>query len=136
MTKPIPTIDRYMTTTPVTVEMTETLAQAQRLMNDQRIRHLPVMQDGALKGMITERDIALISTLEGADLTKLVVADAMTPEPYHVSPRSHIDEVVLEMAEKKYGSAVVVDNNRIVGIFTAVDALTAFAHLLQTRLAK
>jgi len=40
------------------------------------------------------------------------------------------------MAAKKYGSAVVTQNNRVVGILTHVDVCTAFAELLNTRLAK
>jgi len=51
-----------------------------------------------------------------------------------VSPDAPIDEVVQEMAGKKFGSAVVIDNGKVVGMFTATDALAAFAELLQTRL--
>ena len=58
----------------------------------------------------------------------------MTPDPYIVSPEAELDEVVSTMAAKKYGSAVVSDNGKVVGIFTTVDACSAFAELLTTRL--
>jgi len=136
MTKPIPTLDKYMTPAPLTVDVTTTLAECQRTMSAHRVRHLPVLDGVKLAGILSERDVTLIETLQGSDPRVLTAADAMTPSPYQVSPRASLDEVVSEMAERKYGSAVVVDNNTVVGIFTAVDALSAFAHLLQTRLAK
>ena len=59
----------------------------------------------------------------------------MSPEPYVVSPETSLDEVVSTMAAKKYGSAVIADHGHFVGIFTTVDACSAFADLLTTRLA-
>jgi CBS domain-containing protein len=58
----------------------------------------------------------------------------MTPDPYIVAPGTSLDEVVSTMAAKKYGSAVVSDHGHVVGIFTTVDACSAFAELLTTRL--
>lgn len=136
MSKPIPTVDRYMTTTPVTIEARETLVNAQHLMHEGNFRHLPVLDGAKLVGVLTARDVQLIAAFDGVDLRLLTVSDAMTAHPWSVSPRAPLDEVVAEMAEKKYGAALVVDNDRVVGIFTAIDALTAFAELLHTRLAK
>jgi acetoin utilization protein AcuB len=136
MTKPIPTIEKYMTTSPITIEQDRSLAHAQRVMSDNKVRHLPVMDGEKLVGILSDRDVALISSIAGADPHTLRVSDAMTPKPYTTSPKTPIDEVVSHMAEHKIGSVVVVDNHHVVGIFTAVDALAAFAHLLQTRLAK
>jgi acetoin utilization protein AcuB len=53
----------------------------------------------------------------------------MTDQPYTVGPGTPLDEVVSTMAEKKFGSAVVVQNNKIVGIFTTVDACQALSDL-------
>lgn len=135
MTKPIPTIDKYMSTSPLVVDQSATLRDAQRLMTQHHIRHLPVMNGDSLVGLLSDRDLALITSIAGADPGVLLVVDAMTPKPFTVTPKSPIDEVVTTMAEQKIGSAVVMDNHHVVGIFTAVDALAAFAHLLQTRLA-
>ena len=62
------------------------------------------------------------------------VSEAMSPDPYTVSPDTLLDDVVATMAAKKYGSAVVMQNHKVVGIFTTVDACRAFAELLHTRL--
>ena len=136
MSKPIPHISKYMTTTPHTIGFDQTLQTAHKLMRDHHFRHLPVLQGGKLVGMVTERDLALIETLKDVDPTKVTVEDAMTPAPYTVAPDALLDEVVATMAEHRYGSAVVVDNNHVVGVFTTVDALVAFSDLLHSRLAK
>jgi acetoin utilization protein AcuB len=84
--------------------------------------------------MLTQRDLALVETLKDVDPRSVKVEDAMSTEVYTVSPDAALDEVVSEMAEKKYGSAVVVSNQKVVGIFTTVDVCTALADLLHSRL--
>jgi acetoin utilization protein AcuB len=136
MTKPIPRIARYMSTTPHTIGQDQTLAVAHKLMREHRVRHLPVLGGGRLVGMISDRDLSLIETLRDVDATKVTVEEAMTQAPYTVSPDASLDEVVATMAEHRYGSAIVMDNGKVVGVFTTVDALVALSELLQTRLAK
>ena len=133
MSKAIPTIQKYMTTTPISVDRTETVAGAHRRMRERNIRHLPVLDGDRLVGIVSQGDLHLIETLEGVDATKVTVADAMS-NPYTVSPDAALDEVVAEMAEQKYGSALVTQNGKVVGVFTTVDAMRAFAELLQGRL--
>lgn len=132
--KAIPKISKYMTTSPVTVGKDQTLAFAHKVQREHRIRHLPVLDGGRLVGIISDRDLHLVETLKDVDPEKVTVEDAMTPDPFTVSPESSLDEVVAEMANKKFGSAVVIDNNKVVGVFTTIDAMSAFAELLQTRL--
>lgn len=136
MTKAIPRIARYMSTTPHTIGREQTLATAHKLMREHRVRHLPVLDGGKLVGVVSDRDLALIETLRDVDATKVTVEDAMTQSPYTVSPDAGLDEVVATMAEHRYGSAIVMDNGEVVGVFTTVDALTALAELLQSRLGK
>lgn len=136
MSKPIPSIQKYMTTSPHTVGTDQTLAHAHAVLREHKIRHLPVLRGGDLVGMLTDRDLALIETLKDVDPSKVLVEDAMSTGVYTVSPEAPLDEVVSEMATKKYGSAVVVHGNRVVGIFTNVDVCKAFSELLNSRLAK
>ena len=134
MSKAIPTVQKYMTTSPHTVGSDQTLAFAHKLLKEHQIRHLPVLKGGELVGMITERDLALVETLKDVDPSIINVEDAMSPGVYTVSPDAPIDEVCNEMASKKYGSAVIVQNHKVVGIFTTVDVCSAFAALLHGRL--
>jgi acetoin utilization protein AcuB len=136
MSKPIPLIQKFMTTTPHSVGVEQTLATAHTMMSEHRIRHLPVLHGGKLLGMLTERDLRLVESLAGVDPAKVKVEDAMSTVVYSVSPEAPLDEVVTTMAEHKYGSAVVMQNQKVVGIFTTVDACRALAELLHTRLAK
>lgn len=135
MTKPIPTIQKYMTTAPLSIGIEQTLAKAQTLQREAKIRHLPVLHGGVLVGMISDRDLALVETLKNVDPNQVRVGDAMSREVYSVTPDAPLDEVVAEMALHKYGSAVVMQNQHVVGIFTTVDACNALASLLQGRLA-
>ena len=135
MTKAIPTIQKYMTTTPHSIGAEQTLAHAHEVLREHKIRHLPVLRGGALVGMITQRDLALVEALKDVDPRKVLVEDAMSTSLYTVEPDAPLDVVVSEMAEKKYGSAVVVQNHKVVGIFTTVDVCKAFAELLHSRLA-
>jgi acetoin utilization protein AcuB len=67
---------------------------------------------------------------------KALIAGAMTEKPYSVSPDTPLDEVAHTMASEKFGSAVVVQNGHVVGVFTTVDACRALGDLLETRLRK
>ncbi|MES1174552.1 MAG: CBS domain-containing protein [Myxococcales bacterium] len=136
MSKPIPAIQKYMSTAPHTIGQEQAMALAHRMMREHRIRHLPVLHEGHIVGILSDRDLNLIETLRDVDPKTVTVEDAMTQNPYVVGPDVALDEVVATMAEKKYGCAVVVQHNKVVGIFTTVDACRAFAELLHTRLAK
>jgi acetoin utilization protein AcuB len=134
MSKAIPTVQKYMTTSPHSIGVEQTLAKAHTMMRDHGIRHLPVLHGGALKGMLTERDLRLVESLAGVDPTQVKVEDAMSSVVYSVGPDTPLDEVVSTMGEHKYGSAVVMQNEKVVGIFTTVDVCKALAELLNTRL--
>lgn len=136
MSKPIPSVQKYMTTSPHTVGTDQTLAHAHAVLREHKIRHLPVLRGGELVGMLTSRDLALIESLKDVDPAEVRVEDAMSSEVYTTSPDAPLDQVVREMAAKKYGSAVVMQNRHVVGIFTTVDVCDAFADLLQSRLSK
>lgn len=136
MTKPIPQIKKFMTTTPLSIEGDSLLKVAYDLMKKNNIRHLPVMAEGKVSGVITSTDIALVRGLSGVDLEKMRVKECFTPLAYTVHPDTGLDEVIAEMAEKKIGCAIVTDHDHLVGIFTWIDALKATYELLGTRLRK
>jgi acetoin utilization protein AcuB len=136
MSKPIPPVQKHMTTTPHSIGPDQPLSVAHKMMRDNRFRHLPVLKGGKLVGMLTDRDLHLVETLKDVDPEKVTVEEAMSPSPYAVAPETPLDEVAAAMAEHKYGSAVVLQNGKVVGMFTTVDACEALAELLRSRLAK
>jgi len=134
MTKRIPQIKKYMTTDVQSIGDDQPMSVAHSMMRAQHIRHLPVLHRGKLVGILSDRDLRLIETLQEVDPTKVAVSEAMTTDTYVVGPDASLEEVVGMMAANKYGSAVVIDHGHVVGIFTTVDACSAFAELLTTRL--
>ena len=136
MSKPIPEVSKYMTTSPHSIGRDQTLSAAHKVMRQHGCRHLPVLHGGKLVGIVSERDLHLVETLKDVDPEQVSVEDAMLTQVYSVSPEAPLDEVTAEMASKKYGSAVVMQNGKVVGIFTTVDACRALTELLKTRLAK
>jgi acetoin utilization protein AcuB len=120
-----------MTPDPHCIEQDKLMAEAHRLMRQKRMRHLPVLSHGRVVGVVSAGDLHLLEGLVGVDPERVCVEEAMTPEPYCVHPDSPLDEVVDVMAGNKYGCAIVVEAERVVGIFTTVDALEAFARVLR-----
>jgi acetoin utilization protein AcuB len=121
------TVERFMTANPVAITSDRTLAEAHRVMRERQIRHLPVVDSGRLVGLVSQRDLYLIETLHGVDPDAERVEEAMTAEPFTVAPDAPLEDVASVMAERRYGSAVVLQGGEVVGLFTTVDALRALA---------
>lgn len=121
------TIADYMTASPHSIGCDQPLMHAHQLMRDHHIRHLPVLNGGRLVGIVSDRDLAFVENLKDVDAKKVRVDEAMTPTPYCVAKSALLGKVAREMAEHRYGSAVVMESDHVVGVFTTVDALRALA---------
>lgn len=116
-------IAEYMTPIPHTVGSEQTITFAQSLMQKYDIRHLPVLHGGELYGVVSDRDLGMIAGLNEVNPDVTTVEEAMTQEAYTVSKDTPLFAVLEEMLEHKYGSAIVVEGVKIVGIFTTHDSL-------------
>jgi acetoin utilization protein AcuB len=124
------TVGSYMTKTPHTIGADQTLKVARQLMSDHHVRHLPVLHGGELVGVLSEREVRSFEALPGSSL--LTVEEAMVPDAYVTPASAPLDTVAGEMATRRLGSAVVVDDTaKVVGVFTAVDALRALSDALR-----
>jgi len=121
----------WMTPTLHSIGKDQPLAVAHRLMKEQQIRHLPVLDGGKLVGLISERDLYYLETVAGVNVETEPVEEGMTRDIYCASPDAPLREVVLEMANRKYGCALVVEGKKAVGIFTTTDAMHLLAAYLQ-----
>ncbi len=129
-TAPI-TVEKYMTRSPHSIGAEQPLSRAQALMREHDVRHLPVLHGGRLVGILTDRDVRFADVARD-DAAQLVTAgDAMATAVYAVAPDAPLGEVASEMAAHKYGSTVVMQGHKVVGIFTTVDACRALAALLR-----
>ena len=121
------TLERYMTRHPHSIRYDEKLDAAFQLMTTLGVRHLPVLDAGKLMGILSERDVRLANS---ANIGRLKVSDVCIDEPYAVDVDTSLFIVAATMAEKKIGSAVILEEGRLVGIFTATDACRALADTL------
>jgi acetoin utilization protein AcuB len=122
----------HMTPAPVCIPLEADLDQAVKLMQQHGIRHLPVMDGEDLTGVVTDRDLAMIESLLPDEWQGICVAEAMTPEPYSVTPDAPLWEVAKHMAREKFGCAVVTDEQgAVVGLFTTTDALRVLSDLAE-----
>lgn len=126
-------VGEYMTKTPHTIGVEQSLAIARRLMNESHIRHLPVLHGGDLVGMLSKREVESMAALPGS--SHLTVEEAMVPDVYVTSGDASLAVVADEMARRNVGSAVVVagdESAKVLGVFTVVDALRALADALRS----
>lgn len=126
-----PSIRDHMTPGPHSIGKEQTLADAHRAMRAHKIRHLPVLHGGRLVGIVSERDLHLVETLRDVNPAHVAVEEAMTGDVYSVEPDAALEATAREMAEHKYGSAVVMERGKVVGVFTTVDALRSLSDVLR-----
>ena len=125
-----PTVRDFMSASPHTIGLGQTLRAASELMRSHSIRHLPVLEGGALEGILSTRDVALVEALGDVDAAAVTVEEAMSASPYHVGPDAPLKDVVTEMIEHKYGAVVVMEGPTVAGILTTIDALRALRERL------
>lgn len=122
-----------MTRSVHTIGASLSLADAARVMKKHKIRHLPVLEGGALVGLISDTDVQVISSMSEIDPTCILVEEAMSQAPWTVEPSTPLVEVAAHMAEAKLGSAVVMENDKVVGVFTTTDGMRVLAELLASQ---
>ena len=115
-----------MTRLPEEVDRRVSLARAAERMREHEIHHLPVMDGSRLYGILSSRDVDVLTSALG-DASEMPVGDVCITDPYDVPPTASLAEVAEVMAHRHIGSAVVVDAGVVVGIFTVTDALRALA---------
>lgn len=133
MPKGSPKINKYMTTTPHAVNSEATVVEAMSVMEKYKIRHLPVVKAGSVFGLVSDRDLKSVLAFAGANPKEMKVGEICMDEPYLTRPEAFLSEVASEMAERRLGSALVLDNGKLVGIFTATDACQALSEICETR---
>jgi acetoin utilization protein AcuB len=119
-------VGKRMTQNPVTVAPDETLAAALAKMQAGHFRRLPVMQNGKLVGIVTDRDIR--QHLGHEQRTR--VTAAMTEDLVTVTPATTLESAAQTMLKRKVGGLPVVENGKLAGIITTSDILTAFLDVM------
>ena len=132
-------VEDVMTREVITLTPEHTLRDAIDTLRSKRIRHLPIVENQKLVGIVTDRDVkrATPSVLAGVDrdeydstLLTIKVAQLMTREPITVPRQSALKAAVEIFINRKVGALPVVENGHLVGILTEIDILRVAYDLL------
>jgi acetoin utilization protein AcuB len=119
-----------MTKNPITVDSSTLVLDAQKIMKEQNIRRLPIVDKGKLVGIVTHHDLLEASPSPATSLSvhelnyllsKMKVKDIMKKNPVTITPDTPFEEALRIGQEKKIGSFPVVDKGKLVGIATESD---------------
>ena len=105
------------------------------LCREQRIRHLPVLEDGSLVGIVSDRDLRSATPAFGdparaAALAEVRVGDVMAREVVTADPDNPIDEAANTMRERRINCLPVLEGGQLVGILTSSDVMESLVYLL------
>jgi acetoin utilization protein AcuB len=132
----------WMTHDPQTVSATTPVMEAMQRLREGGFRRLPVLQEGRLVGIVTDRDLKEATPSKATTLSiyelnyllsKLLVRDVMVASVITVSPEDPIERAALLMEEHRVSGLPVVDRGALVGILTITDLLRAFVAFLGLR---
>ena len=124
-----------MTAVPITITPDTSVSAARALMQKHCIRHLPILEDGRLVGILSDRDLRTVAPSPATSLsvweinyllTQLTAREVMPRFVMTVAPDCPIAEAVGLMLGHKIGALPVVEAQRVVGILTQTDVLRAF----------
>jgi CBS domain-containing protein len=126
------TVRDLMAQNPATLGRNETLDLAESIMNLGRIRHMPVVDDGKIVGIVSQRDLfrsALITALgfgrktTSALIKTITIKEVMTEYVITISPETTVKEAARVMIDKKIGCLPVVEDQKLIGLLTETDIL-------------
>lgn len=132
-------ISKYMSTKLITANPDMSVKDAFLAMRNQRVRHMPVLEDGELVGFVSDRDLRRPQWVDATDdwtsyykiTDDTTVRDVMTTNPEVVHTYDRIRKAVRILLEQRYGALPVLDKKgELRGIISAHDLLRALDELL------
>jgi acetoin utilization protein AcuB len=132
-------IKDVMTRNPVTADSETLVLDAQKLMKENNIRRLPVVDKGKLVGIVTKHDLLEASPSPATSLSvfelnyllaKMKVKEIMKKNPVTITPDTPFEEALRLGQEKKIGAFPVVENGKLVGITTESDIIRFVTRVL------
>jgi acetoin utilization protein AcuB len=123
-------VDDYTSPAPVFVQESTTIEDVMKLMRENNIRHIPVVEGKKAVGIISDRDVKLALTFDPSE--KSIAKQIMVANPYAVTAEESLESVAFELSKNKFGSAIIEnEKGEITGIFTVTDALNALIEVLR-----
>jgi acetoin utilization protein AcuB len=120
-----------MSSPAVSISPATTLEDAYRILCDEGIRHLPVVEEGRLVGVVSDRDLRLAtSALARSPLSPTSpVSKVMSREPMTADVSDPVEDVAVRMRARKIGCLPVMDDGQLIGIITGLDLLDALLRM-------
>jgi len=127
-------VEEFTTPNPVTATENTSIDELRAMMTTYGVRHLPIVRDGKVVGLVSDRDLRVAQGLSSAHRLQVLAADIMSTDPVSVKAETPLDEVALAMSERKIGSVLVHEaDGAFLGIFTLTDALNALIEVVRAR---
>jgi CBS domain-containing protein len=114
-------VEEIMTRDPRTVDASDTVTDAARVMRDSDIGDVVVMEDGQVAGIVTDRDIVVRGVAEGREPDSTAVSEVCTTGVETIEPEASVDDALSAMREKDIRRLPVAKNGRPVGIVSLGD---------------
>lgn len=114
-------VSESMTKSLVTVNPSATAEEVAKRMQSENVGTVLVLDQEVLKGLVTDRQIAVKVIAAGEDPSRFKVSEFMTRNPLTCSPDMGVCEAAKTMGERGYRRMPVIENNRLVGILSAAD---------------
>jgi len=118
-------VRELMTTAPVSVEPDATLGEVAVLMKQEDCGSIPVVEDGRLVGIVTDRDIVIRGVAAGSDPKTQRVSTVMSADPVTISPDDDLTDAEKVMADRQIRRLPVVENGKLVGIIVTAQIARA-----------
>ena len=128
-------VREWMTKDPLTAGPTTSIKAAWKSLQERHIRHLPVVEEGRLVGIVTDRDLRRVlpspaTSLEIHELhyllDKIAVSEVMTKDVITTAPFTPIPEAARTLLRNRIGALPVVEAGTLVGILSLTDVLEAY----------
>ena len=110
-----------MTQNPTYVSPTQPVTEAARIMRDEDVGSLPVVEGDRVTGMVTDRDIVVRGLAEGRDASRLSVQDVASRDVQTVDAEESLDDALGVMASHQVRRVPVVEGGRLVGVLAQAD---------------
>jgi len=120
-------VKNWMITEVITASPEDTVEDAIQLMRRFSIRHLPIVENGKLVGLVTESNLRAYLSSEKLQLP---LKEIMILNPITIDPETSIDEAARIIYKYKIGGLPVITEGKLVGIITITDILEAFIELM------
>jgi len=118
-------VRELMTTAPVTVKPDATLGEVAVLMKQEDCGSIPVVDDGRLVGIVTDRDIVIRGVAAGSDPKTQRVSTVMSADPVTIRPDDDLTDAEKVMADRQIRRLPVVENGKLVGIIVTAQIARA-----------